>query len=114
MVTIPFVKALSPKEVSVNKLTEIPGFVIEAFNNLLKIEYHPRAGQALLKKGDLISEIMRLAPYDVTLDEIFKYRYLDVEGVFALKGWQVRFISPNENDSSADYFEFSPRRGWSE
>ena len=42
MVTIPFVKPLSPKEVSVNKLAEIPGFVIEAFNNLLKKEFQRR------------------------------------------------------------------------
>lgn len=114
MVTIPFVKPLSPKEVSVNKLAEIPGFVIEAFNNLLKKEFHPRAGQAIFKKGELISEIIRLAPYEVSITEIYKYRYLDIERVFMTKGWNVRFVSPNDEDSSAEYFEFSPIRGWSE
>ncbi len=104
MVTLPFVKAMTPKEVSVNKLAEIPGFVIEAFNNLLKLDFHPRAGYAILKKEDVINEIIKLAPYELSREEIYKYRYLDIEGVFTLQGWDVSF------DNEHEQFTFTAKR----
>lgn len=107
MVTIPFVKAMTPKEVSVNKLTEIPGFVIEAFNNLLKKKYHPRAASTLIYQGEVIKEMIKLAPYELKKSEIYEYRYLDIESVFTAQGWKVKYCyCPDANNTDEHYFEF--------
>ena len=94
------VKAFSPQEASINKSRDMPAFVISAFNILLTKEFHPRAGYAIIHRDHILEEIIKQSPTDITIDEIYKLKYLDIEQIYDLQSWIVKF------DIEHQYFEF--------
>jgi hypothetical protein len=104
------VKPLSPKKVKQAASDAIPDFVIKAVNNLLAKECRGDRQYATLRQTDIVAEILRVNP-KVKREDIWKYRWLDFEGVFERAGWEVNYDKPGYNESWYEpSFDFKAKR----
>lgn len=96
------IKPLSPNEI----VFEIPDFVIESVNNLLKKNY--RGTSCKIKAKDIIAEGRRLGKAETNKDW-YEEKWMDFEKLFAANGWKVDYESPSRGDSDFDaYYTFEP------
>lgn len=102
-------KILTPEDAKQEKLTSIPDFVYQAFNNLLVRNYD--AYSITISQNEVIQEILRLCYLeDVTKETIFKNRWLDVEEEYRKNGWEVNYDKPGFNESGSAFFVFKPKK----
>ena len=102
-------KILTPEDAKQEKLTSIPDFVYQAFNNLLVRNYD--ACSITISQNEVIQEILRLCYLDdVTKETIFKNRWLDVEEEYRKNGWEVNYDKPGFNESGSAFFVFKPKK----
>jgi len=99
-------KPLSPDEVYDNP--DVPDFVIEAVNKLLKQQF--RNGSCTLKQDEITDEIIKIAPEGVTKTELYKKHYMDFEIVYRNAGWKVEYDKPAFNESYEAKFTFSRKQ----
>lgn len=98
------VKPLSPNEV----VFEIPDFVIEAVNTLIRKNY--RGSEFTISAKDIIAEGTRHGTTDSNKDW-YKEKWMDFEKLFEANGWTVRYESPSRGDSDFDaYYSFKPKK----
>lgn len=98
------VKPLSPNEI----VFDIPDFVIEAVNTLLRKNY--RGTECTIKAKDIIAEGQRLGKADSNKDW-FQEKWMDFEKLFAAQGWKVEYESPSLGDSDFEaYYKFTPKK----
>ena len=102
------VEPISLKEAPQKKEQLLPGFVIEAFNNV--IAKNLSNGYSRFLQKEVVAEMIRLSEDSVTVDEMFKKKYLDVEGIYRKKGWIVSFEGPAYCESFEPYFTFKEKR----
>lgn len=105
------VEALSPKEILDGLNDIIPGFIIEAVNNLLKKEF--RGGYATILQKDISAEAIRIAATQgktVTAQQIYDENWMDWEPIFRKAGWKVTYDKPGYNESYDASFEFKPKK----
>ena len=98
---------LTPKEVAKAKREATPDFVYEAFNNLLIKNYNPY--EIIIIQNDVINEIIRLSPMDITKDDIYREHWLDVEEDYCENGWEVEYDKPGFGESYPARFVFKPK-----
>jgi len=96
------IKPLTPNEVDDNP--DVPEYVIEAVNNLLRQQF--RKGSCTFKQKEVVNEIIKLAPEGVTKDELFDKGYMDFEIVFENAGWKVSYDKPAYNETYEPTFTF--------
>jgi hypothetical protein len=97
------VKPLSPDEVSY----EIPDFVIEAVNTLIKRTY--RGSTFTIKAKDIIAEGRKTGICDTEKDW-YNEKWMDFEDIFNEHGWKVTHSQPSRGDSDFDaYYTFKPK-----
>lgn len=102
-------KILTPEDAKQEKLTSIPDFVYQAFNNLLVRNYD--AYSITISQNEVIQEILRLCHLeDVTEETIFKNRWLDVEEEYRKNGWEVKYGKPGLGESYRTVFNFKPKK----
>lgn len=102
------VKPLSPDEAAKEARADIPDFVIEAVNNLLK--KHLTSGYATLRQDEVIAEILRLSNQELTRQQIFDNKWLDFEPIFEEEGWVVEYDKPGYNETYEPTFDFKDKR----
>lgn len=105
------IKPITPSEARTKALGNIPDFVIEAFNNKISQNLDSQ-GIARVLQNQVICEIMYCASehnINVTRDEIFEKRWLNVEKLFSDNGWKVKYDKPGYNESFEAYFDFSAK-----
>lgn len=105
------IKPITPSEAKTKALGNIPDFVIEAFNNKISQNLDSQ-GNAKVLQNQVIGEIMYCANernIEVTREEIFAKRWLDVEKLFSDNGWIVKYDKPGYNESYEAYFNFSTK-----
>lgn len=101
-------KILTPEDAKQEKLTSIPDFVYQAFNNLLVRNYD--AYSITISQNEVILEILRLCHLeDFTKETIFKNRWLDVEEEYRKNGWEVEYDKPGLGESYPARFIFKPK-----
>lgn len=103
------IKPITPSDAQKAKISIIPDFVIEAFNNKIVQSINSR-NYAKVLQNSVIGEIMYCANernIDVTREEIFAKGWLDIEQLFRDNGWTVLYDKPGYNESYEAYFEFS-------
>lgn len=102
-------KILTPEDAKQEKLTSIPDFVYQAFNNLLVRNYD--AYSITISQNEVIQEILRLCHLeDFTKETIFKNRWLDVEEEYRKNGWEVEYDKPGLGESYPAIFIFKPKK----
>ena len=102
-------KPITPQECSAQQGSDIPEFVIEAVNNLLKKRY--RARRASFTQDEVIAEIQRLSP-NTERQEIFDKNWLDFEPLYRRSGWEVEFDKPGyceQYDANWKFKKTEPR-----
>lgn len=97
------VKPISPDEIKI----ELPDFVIEAVNEMIKRKY--RGGSFSFKAKELIAlrNELNLGPKD---KDWYQEKWMDFEEVFRESGWNVRYDRPGYNENYDDYYEFTPKK----
>lgn len=98
------VKPIAPHEVSDEKIKQIPPEVIESFNFLIARDYMPGSRSAIVIQNAAIREIMQRT--NLSRDEIFSQKFLDVEDIYRKEGWIVDYDKPAYNESYGAYFIF--------
>lgn len=98
------VKPISPSEI----VYEIPDFVIEAVNTLLKNNF--RGGECTIKAKDIIAEGRRNGQTNSNKDW-FQEKWMDFEKVFEKHGWKVAYEAPDRGSTNFDaYYTFTPKK----
>ena len=101
-------KIFTPEDAKQKKLTSIPDFVYQAFNNLLVRNYD--AYRITISQNEVIQEILRLCNSELTRETIFKNRWLDVEEEYRKNGWEVEYDKPGLGESYPAIFIFKPKK----
>lgn len=98
------VKPLSPNEV----VFEIPDFVIEAVNTLIKKNY--RGTEFTIYAKDIIAEGRKSGNPD-SIKDWYDEKWMDFEKLFEANGWTVRYESPSRGESDFEpYYSFKPKK----
>jgi hypothetical protein len=100
------VKPITPKEVEEARKNDIPDFVIEAVNKLLKKKWDGK--KAIITEDEIISE---MKPSNVLGLEngvrfraaVFSNHWLDFEGLYREVGWKVEY----DKTIYKTYFKFT-------
>lgn len=96
------VKPISPNEI----IYDIPDFVIEAVNNLLKKKY--RGCDCTITAKEIISEGRKNQAPNSNLDW-YQEKWMDFETIYEKEGWIVKYESPDRGGSDFDsYYTFKP------
>lgn len=102
-------KAITPKEACEAKAKSLPEFVIKAFNNLLVRKYNQSA--IYITQTEVVDEILKLSCDDnLTRQDVFDNRWLDIEPLYREYGWVVNFDKPGYNESGVAMFTFKPKK----
>lgn len=91
----------------------IPGFVIEAFNEMIVENYNKEINASRFDQNQVIERILIKAKNEgssLTRTDIFSNRLLDVEPIFEANGWKVKYTKPPYFDPTIPYFTFSEFR----
>jgi len=101
------VEPIKPKDI-INNLTDIihPA-IIKAVNELLKEKY--RGSSVSIKQKEIVSKALSICS-EITRNEIFEKNWMDFESVFRKAGWDVRYNSPDRDESFDEYFTFSAKK----
>jgi len=98
------VKAISPEEI----IYDIPDFVIEAVNTLLKKKFRGKA--CAIKAKDIIAEGRKNGKTGSNKDW-YDEKWMDFENIYREMGWEVKYEQSSYGDSNFDaYYEFTPKK----
>lgn len=101
-------KAVTPRELGASAGEDVPEFVIEAVNNLLKKKY--RKGHSVtLKQDDIVDEVLRIEE-EINRSQLFEEGWLDFEPVFERSGWRVEYDKPGYCETYPATFTFTPKQ----
>ena len=87
--------------------TNIPDFVIRAFNELLAENWNEK--EIKLEQYDIVERILAHADGNILRSDIFKKNWLDIEPIYENNGWIVTFVKDPNYDYSHSYFLFTPK-----
>ena len=107
------VKPIKPSEVV--KEVNIPDFIIEAVNKLIKEKWN--GFEAKIYQDDIL-EIVAVRQKDPdaeddgrpTREEVFKNHWLDIEDLYRKQGWNVVYDKPAYCETYKAYFIFSKKK----
>ena len=97
------IKPITPSEVSAKQTQQIPQFVILIFNKLIAKNYND--GVSKVNQQDVLAEIRAARP-NITVEEIFLRKMLNIESIFRAAGWQVTYDKPAYNETYDPFFIF--------
>lgn len=102
-------KVFTPQEAKDTKEKAIPNFVLEAFNQLLSEKYDDYA--ITITQDEAITRILALSCNEnLTRQEIFDRKWLDIEDIYRANGWSVEYDKPGYNESYTAFFKFKPKK----
>lgn len=97
------VEPISPDDIAFAKRAAIPEFVIEAFNELIALNFSGRTATVLQK--DVKALINQKMPSTVN----FSAKWLNIEELYESHGWRVIYDSPSYNETYDASFTFSKK-----
>jgi hypothetical protein len=101
------VEPIKPKDIMDNLEDIIHPAVIKAVNELLKEQY--RGTQVTIKQKDIATKAVALDS-SITEEEIYKKKWMDFEHIFYKAGWEVKYNSPDRDESYDEFFQFSAKK----
>jgi hypothetical protein len=99
-------KPISPSDVGKAKTSRFPPAVLEAFNEAIAKHWDGRA--ATFTQREVADAIAAKLP-DVTREQIYENRWLDVEDSYRASGWQVEYDKPGYCETYEARFTFKRR-----
>jgi hypothetical protein len=98
-------KPIKPSEVLVLKKALLPPEVIEVFNELIAENFSGGSSEFTQKEACL-----RLATkLNISEADIYRLKFLDVEGIYRKEGWKVVYDKPGYNETYNATFTFSKK-----
>ena len=95
-------KPISPKDIVIAKKAIMPDGVIKAFNETIAKNYSSGYSKFTFKEVAAL-----IATYlEISTDDVYKNKYLDVEEIYRKEGWKVSTDQPAYNESYAATFTF--------
>ena len=79
----------------------MPPAVLESFNELIVQNFS--SGSALVFQEDVVALMVQKG---LNEDDIYKFKWLDVESIYRKAGWKVLYDKPGYNESGRAYFKF--------
>ncbi len=99
------VKPIKPNQVAETKKTTIPDEVFQAFNELITENF--RGNSATVTQPDAVK---RMVDKGLNRNDIYEKGWLDIEEVYELAGWNVKYDRPGWDETYEPYFVFTRRR----
>jgi hypothetical protein len=96
------VRPIRPCEIDQTK--RIPQAVLKAFNELIAEKYCD--GRAHFDQSEVVAAIVKKG---LKRKEIFEKGWLDVERIYRVAGWEVRYDKPGWDETYEPNFTFSVR-----
>jgi len=113
------VKPITPDEVGAKQATQIPSFVVEAFNIEIAKHYDNISRVAKVPQSSVLEQIVKQQTADYeeeTVDatqrlkkQAFENKWLNVEAMYEDAGWKVSYEKPGYNESGDAYFTFKKK-----
>jgi hypothetical protein len=97
-------KPINPREINKLKVTNIPGEVFDAFNEMIRKNWS--GNSATFKQGDVARLARKLLP-KTQRDKLFTEKWMDVEGAYRSEGWQVTYDKPGYNEDYDATYTFT-------
>jgi hypothetical protein len=108
----------TPQEAAAGKKVAIPSEVIEVFNEMLAEGFKTDSKKIVIRQKDIvprITEKMTRNPLTGRKKELYNFKFdmgwLDVEPLYAERGWRVKFEKEDYNSQAGgdgSYFVFEP------
>lgn len=105
----PETKPYSPSD-CLNKRV-IPGFVLEAFNELLTKRFM-RGGLVVISRDEIIPIILGKAPENLDLkrEMLFINGWLNIQAAYENNGWKVEWDGKDYTGDGSNSWTFTPKR----
>jgi hypothetical protein len=100
------IKPISPKEVQIEKLNNIPEKMIEVVNSLIVKKFSGYSATILEK--DIVAAFSKET--GITSKEIYDNHYLDFEDLFRKAGWVVEYDKPGYNETYSANYTFKKKK----
>ncbi len=101
-------KPITPQEVAQQKLSNIPEFVIEIFNELIAENFSGRSSVVL--QNDVVKRVQKKLDEDSrNAGYLMNYTWLNVEEIYEEVGWKVTYDQPGYNESYDATFTFKKK-----
>lgn len=98
---------ISPQEALDQKISVIPGQMIEAVNILLRKHYNGTS--AIIKQGELMCLFLKLYSNEgLNPATVYANKWMNIENVYAKFGWSVSYDKPGYSEDYEAYFTFRP------
>ena len=98
---------LTPIEVRAKHVESIPGFVIEAFNQLLVNKSKVNSKSTTITQDEAMELVLKLAPIGTSRSDIFEKGWMDIEPIFKAYGWTVEYDKPAYCETYKAHYIFS-------
>lgn len=99
------VKPLSPQEINI----ELPNFVIEAVNIMIKKKY--RGKQFTITCKEIIAAGRRGTIHPDAKKDWYEEKWLGFEKIYIAEGWGISYTKPDYTERDFDsYYTFDPKR----
>ena len=95
---------IKPDDIFEESLKQIPDFVIETFNELIKSKFNHSTNTARIFQKDVVGILKD--KYNETSENIYEQKWLDIEPTFECVGWEVRYDKPAYYETYDAYFLF--------
>lgn len=95
------VEPIGPDEVKSLQRQDFPAAIIEAFNELIQENFHDGVA-----KFEQEAVIQRAIMKGLSTERIFPMRWLNIEGLYRVKGWCVHYDKPGYNENYKASFTF--------
>ena len=105
------IKLITPSEVDDVKTAKIPDAVFEAFNEMIAENWD--GSQSIVKQPAVMLRVLEKLKQDfpeITRQDVFDKKWLDVEHFFRKAGWKVEYDKGAYYDTYDPYFTFEKGR----
>ena len=106
---------ITPEEAEKAKISSIPDYVFQAFNELLAENFVGNVG-TIIYQHELLKRIINIYPYiieddkDSIVNSLFVNHWLDVEKFYQRAGWEVTFHKPAYYEDFDPYYNFIKKK----
>ena len=98
---------ITPAEVIEKRITNFPPEIIEIVNNLIVETFDGRS--AVVRAKNVLAAIKKDFS-KVHSDKIYDAGWMDFEPIFIKAGWDVKYESPDRDESYEAFYQFIPKR----
>jgi hypothetical protein len=95
------------RELELEKARLIPEQIVQVFNHLIA-ENRFSNNESTVSQDKAIARILKAMP-EVTRDQIFDNKWLDIEPLYREEGWKVFYDKPGYNETYTPSWKFSPK-----